>query len=79
MEEVFTLDENGTIVSASHSHAQALLGYTNKELAGKNIATVLTPLPTHSQVPAEQQSNNNDDAVEVCTTIMIIIVSTRIQ
>jgi len=50
MEAVFTIDESGKIVSCNQNFVQALFGYSNSELMGKPITTLIPHLHqnTHS-------------------------------
>jgi PAS domain S-box-containing protein len=44
MEAVFTIDESGKIVSCNHNFVQSLFGYTNTELLGQSITTLIPNL-----------------------------------
>jgi PAS domain S-box-containing protein len=50
MEAMFTIDENGVIVSCNQNFTQPLFGYSNAELIGKPISTLIPHLHqnTHS-------------------------------
>jgi len=44
MEAVFTIDDSGKIVSCNHNFVQSLFGYTNTELLGQSITTLIPNL-----------------------------------
>lgn len=71
-EVMFTIDENGTIVSCNQNFVQSLCGYSSNELVGNNISILLPTLHQDSSMdsitPVPQVASDNNNAKPTATS-----------